>query len=169
MKEIKSWKGSIAIFLFAVFALLVVANWHGLRAQQAVAGAVAVQQVQPLYTCNQSITATGAANSGVVATLTPGITQRVYLCSVYIGEAANGAVTGAAGPVPIFTSTGLPSALVWWGNNATQGTGTFTLVADEVYPLLIPGALGTAVTIGVNSTGQSTDNVTIRLTGFFAP
>lgn len=140
-----------------------------LYAQQIVPGSTPTQSVQPLYNCNQTISATGAANTAVTATLTPPSGQYVYICTIDIQEVANGAVTGAAGPAPIFTTTNLPTNLVWWGNNATQGTGAFTNVLTGIYPLTLKSATaGTAFTI-VTSAGQSTDSVRINVTAFFAP
>lgn len=154
----------------ATLALLLVAAYLGPSlAQQVYPGATPVQAVQPLVTCNQTATATGAANTAVTATLTPPAGQYVYICSIDIVEAANAAVTGAAGPAPIFTTTNLPTNLVWWGNNATQGTGASTNVVTIHWPIQLKTATaGTAFTI-VTSAGQSTDNVRINVTGYFAP
>jgi hypothetical protein len=138
-------------------------------AQQLVPGATPIQAVQPLFNCNQTTTATGAANTAVTATLTPPAGQYLYICSIDIQETANAAVTGAAGPAPVFTTTNLPTNLVWWGNNATQGTGLNTGVLQVVYPFLLKTATaGTAFTI-VTSAGQSTNSVRINVSGFFAP
>lgn len=132
-------------------------------------GATLVQQAQPYVTCNQTNTATGAANTAVTATLTPPSGQYVYLCSIDIQEVANAAVTGAAGPAPIFTTTNLPTNLVWWGNNATQGTGQNTNVVSHDYPSYLKSSVaGTAFTIAT-SAGQSTDSVRINVAAFFAP
>jgi hypothetical protein len=140
-----------------------------LYAQQVFPGATPTQAVQPLTNCNQTATATGAANTSVTATLTPPAGQYVYICTIDIQEVANAAVTGAAGPAPIFTTTNLPTNLVWWGNNATQGTGAFTNVLTGIYPLTLKSATaGTAFTI-VTSAGQSTNSVRINVTAYFAP
>lgn len=138
------------------------------RSQQTVSNATSVQATPPLYPTQQFATATGAANTGVTATLTPGANQRVAVTYIYIVEVANGAITGAAGPNPIFTSTGLSTNLIWWGDNSTQGTGWQKVVADEQLgqqPIIT--AAGTAFAIGVNSTGQSTQTVRITIGGFF--
>lgn len=122
-----------------------------------------------LDACNVTGTATGAANTAVTVTITPPAGQFFYMCSVYIAQAANAAVTGAAGPAPIFTTTNLPTNLVWWGNNATQGTGLFTLVTDSTFDYPVKtAAAGTAFTV-VTSAGQSTNSVRINVTGYFAP
>lgn len=140
--------------------------WNA-RAQQSTPGATAVQQVQPLYNCNQTATATGAANTAVTATLTPPAGQFVYICSIYISLVANAAVTGAAGPAPIFTTTGLQNQLVWWGDNSSLTIGQLKPVTDIAYPLLVKtNATGTAFSI-VTSAGQSTENVRINVTAFF--
>lgn len=138
-------------------------------AQVQAPGATYVQQAQPLFSCNQTTTATGAANTAVTATLTPPSGQYVYICSIDIQEAANAAVTGAAGPAPVFTTTNLPTNLVWWGNNATQGTGQNTNVVSHDYPTFLKSATaGTAFTI-VTSAGQAANSVRINLVAFFAP
>ena len=170
MKWIKT--GILALSFVALFGLI-----H-LRAQQAVPGATPVQQTQPFYNCNQIQTATGAANTAVTTTLTPPSGQFVYICSIYIATVNNAAVTPAAGPAPIFTTTGLQNNMVWWGDNAggcavsacaAATTGYLIKVVDSVYPLLIKSnAAGTAFTI-VTSAGQSTQSVRINVTGFFAP
>lgn len=150
--------------LLVVFAVCFAAT-----AQQSVPGATPVQQVQPLYTCNQTQTATGAANTAVTITLTPPAGQSVYICSVHIVEVANGAVTGAAGPAPIFTTTNLQNNLVWWGDNSSLTTGQQKIVVDDVFPLLLKSATqGTAVTI-VTSAGQATQSVRLDVTALFAP
>lgn len=150
-------------------ALITVALIATPHAQQVLPGATPTQAVQPMYNCNQTATATGAANTSVTVTLTPPAGQYAYICTIDIQEIANAAVTGAAGPAPIFTTTNLPTNLVWWGNNATQTTGAFTNVLTGIYPLTLKSATaGTAFTI-VTSAGQSTNNVRINVTGFFAP
>lgn len=122
-----------------------------------------------LDACNVTGTATGAANTAVTVTITPPAGQYFYVCSIYIAQAANAAVTGAAGPAPIFTTTNLQTNLVWWGNNATQGTGLFTLVTDSTWAFPIKTQTpGTAFTL-VTSAGQSTNSVRLNVAGYFAP
>ena len=164
--------------LLAAFILTALTVGFVVHAQQPVPGATSTQAVQPLYSCNQFQTATGAANTAVTVTLTPPAGQFVYICSIYIASANNGAVTPAAGPAPIFTTTNLQNNLVWWGDNAggcsssacvTGNTGYLIKVTDSVYPLLLKSQTsGTAFTI-VTSAGQSTQNVRIDVTAFFAP
>jgi hypothetical protein len=166
----KLWLAVIALCFVAVF-------YRMMSAQQAVPGATPVQQAQPFYNCNQTATATGAANTAVTATLTPPAGQFVYICSIYISTANNAALTPAAGPAPIFTTTGLQNNLVWWGDNAggctstacaAGTTGALVKVTDVIYPLLVKSnSSGTAFSI-VTSAGQSTQNVRINVTGFFA-
>jgi hypothetical protein len=140
-----------------------------LLGQQIFPGATPTQSVQPLYNCNQTATATGAANTAVTATLTPPAGQYAYICTIDIQEVANAAVTGAAGPAPVFTTTNLPTNLVWWGNNATITTGVSVNVLTGIYPLTLKSATaGTAFTI-VTSAGQSTQSVRINVTAYFAP
>lgn len=149
----------VVVLLLAVSAL----------AQQLYPGATPIQQAQPLYACNQTATATGAANTAVTATLTPPAGQYVYICSIDITEAANAAVVAAAGPAPIFTTTNLPVNLVWWGDNGTFGTGAMKAVYVNNWNTipLKSNSPGTAFTI-VTSAGQSTESVRINVTGFYA-
>lgn len=151
----------------AAIALTVFGIWSRVHAQQAQPGAIAVQAVQPFYNCNQTATATGAANTAVTVTLTPPSGYYVYLCSIYIATVNNATLTPAAGPAPIFTTTGLQNQLVWWGDNSLATTGAKASVTDVTYPLLVKtNATGTAFTI-VTSGGQSTQNVRINVTAFF--
>lgn len=164
----KSSKLFLAAWALAILFAVAV-NLPATHAQVAQPGATAVQPYQPLYTCNQTATATGAANTAVTATLTPPAGQYLYICSIYIVSANNAAVTPAAGPAPIFTTTNLPTNLVWWGDNGIATTGLKSNITDVTYPLLLKTAIsGTAFTI-VTSAGQSTQNVRINVTGFFAP
>jgi hypothetical protein len=154
----------LAIALFIVGALTPI-----LFGQQIVPGSTPVQAWQPLYVCNQTATATGAANTAVTLTMTPPSGQYVYLCHVDISLVANAAVTGAAGPAPIFTTTNLPTNMVWWGTNETLGTGAMRPVIAlpfGVVPLKTATA-GTAFTI-VTSAGQSTETVRINASAFYA-
>jgi hypothetical protein len=150
-----------------VVLLLIALPWAA-NAQQS-SGVLVQQNATRLDACNVTTTATGAANTAVTATITVPAGQHFYVCYIHIAQAANAAVTGAAGPAPIFTTTNLQTNLVWWGNNATQGTGLYTLVTDSTFgfPLktLTPG---TAFTI-VTSAGQSTNSVRINVAGYFAP
>lgn len=160
-------RSNSTIFLM-LGAIIVIAIGVGAW-QQAQPGATAVQQAQPFYNCNQTATATGAGNTTVTATLTPPAGQYVYICSINGQEVANAAITGAAGPAPILTSSGLPVNLIWWGDNSTQVTGWQKQIVDTVYPLLLKGnAPGTAVSVA-STAGQATQNVRINITGFFAP
>ena len=141
--------------------------------QQAIPGATPVQQVQPLYVCNQTQTATGAANTAVTVTFTPPAGQFVYLCSFYASQtnpSSTTATTATAGPAPIFTTTNLQNNLVWWGQNSALAAGALYLAVDEVFPpwTIKAAAPGTAVTI-VTSAGLSTMNVRLNATAFFAP
>lgn len=153
----------------AIVALIALGFFLPLRAQQAIPGATPVQQVQPFTTCNQTATATSAGNGAAVATLTPPAGQYVYICSIYISEAINATVSGAAGPAPIETTAGLQNNMVWWGDNSSLAQGTFVKIVDDQFPLFLKSnASGTAFTI-TNSAGQSTQNIRINVTGFFAP
>lgn len=161
MYSIKKFVGVFAVAAVLGFGISTLA-------QVVQPGATPIQAFQPFYVCNQTATATGAANTAVTATLTPPSGQYVYLCSIDISVVANAAVTGAAGPAPIFTTTNLPNNLVWWGTNETLGTGAMRPViqlAFGVVPVKSATA-GTAFTI-VTSAGQSTENVRINVTAFF--
>lgn len=162
MKRYLSLGCLLAVLAFAVSPILVFG--------QTSSTGVAVQaSPSMLNACNVQTTATGAANTAVTATLTPPSGQYVYICYIHISQVANAAVTGAAGPAPIFTTTNLPTNIVWWGNNATQGTGAFTLVTDSTYGFPLKSAApGTAFTI-VTSAGQSTNSVRINVAGYYAP
>ena len=125
---------------------------------------------QSASNCDRTATATGVATTAaaVTVTLTPNVDQYVYICAIHIVEVANAAVTGAAGPAPLFTTTNLATNLVWWGDNATQGTGFHKIIVDKVFPIPLRTATrGTAFTI-VTSAGQSTQSVRLNLVGFFA-
>lgn len=154
---------SIAIALFIVGALTPI-----VFTQQAQPGATPIQAFQPFYVCNQTATATGAGNTAVTATLTPPSGQYVYLCSIDIVETANATVTVGAGPAPVFTTTNLPTNLVWWGDNSALAQGIMKNVITLPFgPVPLKSATaGTAFTI-VTSGGQSTQSVRINVTAFF--
>jgi hypothetical protein len=155
---------AVALVLGVMLGALVAVN-----GQQAVPGATPVQQVQPFTTCNQTATATSAGNGAATITLTPPSGQYVYICSIYISEAINATVSGAAGPAPIETTGGLQNNLVWWGDNSSLAQGVFVKIVDDQFPLFLKtNAAGTAFTI-TNSAGQATQNVRINVTAFFAP
>jgi hypothetical protein len=123
------------------------------------------QTAKDLKAASLETTATGAANTAVTATLSAVTGQCIYITDVYIAIVANAAVTGAAGPAPIFTTTGLPTNLVWWGNNTTLVIGDLKVVTDKhfVNPLKVPAS--TAFTI-VTSAGQSTESVRINVLAY---
>lgn len=150
-------------FVAALFAL-------PLHAQTPDPSATRVQQVQPLVVCDQSFTQTGAANGTVTATTgTPPGGTVFYVCTIDINEIANAAVTGAAGPAEVCATTNLPNNMTWWGSNATMTAGQLTPVITlswGAYPLKSTTG-GTAFTIACTG-GQSTYNVRVNMTGFFA-
>ena len=139
-----------------------------LLAQQPIPGATAIQQFPPLYACDQTATATGAANTAVTASIPAQNGKYIYVCHVDIFEVANAAVTGAAGPAPIFTTTNLATNLVWWGDNATQGTGWQKQITNNTWNTipLKTAAPGTAFTV-VTSAGQSTQSDRINISAFY--
>lgn len=168
MTSIRKYR--IHIVLLAIYAFCFTVGYSTTRvsAQYPVPGATPVQQVQPLYSCNQTATATGAGNTAVTATLTPPAGQYVYICTVDIVEAANATVVVGAGPAPLFTTTNLPTNLVWWGDNSALAQGVQKPVISLSWNMipLKSNAAGTAFTI-VTSGGQSTQNVRINVTAFF--
>jgi hypothetical protein len=121
--------------------------------------------------CTAHSTATSASNAVSTVTLTPPAGQYVYVCYIYIAEIINATVTGAAGPLPIFTSTGLVTNLVWWGDNSsTLASGGLIKIADTKFDFPLKTATpGTAFTIGSSGTGQATSNTRMNISGYFAP
>src|SRR5262245_30441999 len=99
--------------------------------------------------CNQTFTATGAANTAVTLTAPAQANLFFYVCSIDIVLVANAAVTGAAGPAPIFTTTGLLNNLVWWGDNGALTIGQQRPVVTLVFgpQLLRTATPNTAFTI----------------------
>jgi hypothetical protein len=163
-----NWKkiGTAAAALLCVATLVLYFGYSRAHAQALAAGATTVQQAQPLRSCDTTFSQTGAANTAVTITATPPPNQSFYICSVYIAIVANAAVTGAAGPAPIFTTTGLQTNLVWWGDNSSLTIGQLKVVTDVTYPWFLKA--GNPFTI-VTSGGQSTESVRINVTGFYAP
>jgi len=131
------------------------------------AGSAPAQQFQA---CNVTQTATGLASTAVTVTVPAGGSGFFfYICSIDISMVANAAVTGAAGPAPIFTTTNLQNNLVWWGDNSSLTIGQqrqiISLVFSPAGPLKT-ALSNTAFTI-VTSAGQATQNVRINVTGFY--
>jgi hypothetical protein len=133
-------------------------------------GAIIQQNATRADACTAESTATSAGNAVSTVTLQPPAGQFVYVCSIYIAEVANAAVTGAAGPLPIFTSTGLTTNLIWWGDNSSLTIGQLVKIADSRfdYPLKTASP-GTPFTIATSGGGQSTYNTRMAITGYFAP
>jgi hypothetical protein len=125
------------------------------------------QDAQDLKAATLETTATGAANTAVTATIAPVTGQCIYVTDIYIATVANAAVTGAAGPAPIFTTTGLPTNLVWWGNNTTQVIGDLKVATDKHFVNPLKVTQSTAFTI-VTSAGQSTESVRINVLAYAA-
>lgn len=151
----------------AILALILALPCAAL-AQGPAPGATPVQAYQPFYSCDQSFTATGVANTTVTVTAPAQSGKVFYFCTVDIATVANAAVTGAAGPAEVCTTTNLINNLTWWGDNSTYLTGQLKQVVAltfGVVPLksLVPS---TATTIACSG-GQSTYNVRINLTGFY--
>jgi hypothetical protein len=123
------------------------------------------QQGQDLKAATLTATATGAASTAVTATIGASSGQCLYITDIYIVLVANAAVTGAAGPAPIFTTTGLPTNLVWWGDNSTLTTGQMKPVTDKHYVNPLKVSSSTAFTI-VTSGGQASQSVRINVAGY---
>lgn len=151
-----------AILKFALFVAV-------LTAIPAVAapGTPVQQDAQDLKAAALQNTATGAANTAVTATIGAYVGGCIYVTDIHISQAANAAVTGAAGPAPIFTTTGLATNLVWWGDNSTVITGVQKVVLDHHFTNPLKVNPSTAFTI-VTSAGQSTHNVRINVLAYAA-
>lgn len=138
-------------------------------AQQS-SGSLIQQNPSRSDSCTAESTATSAGNAVSTVTLQPPAGQYVYVCSIYIAEVANAAVTGAAGPLPIFTSTGLATNFIWWGDNSSLTTGQLVKIADSRFDFPLKTASpGVAFTIATSGGGQSTYNTRMSITGYFAP
>lgn len=137
-------------------------------AQQQVSGATAIQAYQPLYSCDQTFTATGVANTTVTVTAPAQPGKVFYFCSIDINTIANAAVTGAAGPALVCATTNLVNNLTWWGDNSTVTIGVLKPVINLSFGVvpLKSLVLGTATTIACSG-GQSTYNVRVNITGFY--
>ncbi len=154
-------------FGLVISALLFGGYLHG---QQALpTGGTLVQPAPPQYPCNQTATATSAGNGSAAVSFAAVPGQAFYICSIYISEVANAAVTGAAGPAPIFTTAGLQNNLVWWGDNSSLTVGQLKVVTDVTYPFGQVKAIPNTTFSITNSAGQSTQNVRINVTGFYGP
>lgn len=113
-------------------------------------------------------TATAAGNAAATATIAAVVGQCLYITDIYIATAANAAVTAAAGPQPVFTSSGLPTNLIWWGDNGTYTTGQQKLVTDKHYvnPIRIPQS--TAFSIASSGAGQASYNTRTTIMAYAA-
>jgi hypothetical protein len=137
-------------------------------AQQPVPGSTPVQSYQPFYSCDQTFTATGVANTTVTLTAAAQSGMSFYLCSVDINTIANAAVTAAAGPAEVCATTNLINNLTWWGDNGTYTTGQLKPVIALAFGVVPVKTLqpGVAFTIACTG-GQSTYNVRVNVTGFY--
>lgn len=161
-----NWVRAVGI---GMLMLIGAATGSFMVAQNGVPGTITQESPTSLRAPVFTTTATGAANTAVTVTAPGQSGLYFYLCGVYIATANNAAVTAAAGPAPIFTTTNLPTNLVWWGNNGIATTGLLQVVTDAQLPVCLKTAApGTAFTI-VTSAGQSTMNARINITGYYAP
>lgn len=115
--------------------------------------------------------ATGLGNATVTATLTAKAGVHIYLQTVDVQMVANAAVTGAAGPAPIITTSTLFGgvALVWWGDNSSLTIGQQRQVVSAVFPpfSVRTNVLGNSITVTSSAAGQASQNVRINLTGCY--
>jgi hypothetical protein len=125
------------------------------------------QSATDLKSATLTATATGAANTAVTATIAAVTGQCLYVTDIYAAVVANAAVTGAAGPAPILTTTGLVTNLVFWGDNSSLTTGQMRVITDKHYVNPLKVSQSTAFTI-VTSAGQSTENVRINVQAYAA-
>ncbi len=87
----------------------------------------------------------------------------------YPTTSANAAITGAAGPAGVFTTTNLPTNQIWWADNATQGTGWHAIPMNVSWPTGLKTAqAGTSFSLAQTG-GQSTQSFRINCAGYFAP
>lgn len=138
------------------------------QAQSIPGGTLTQQSPTRLDACNVTATATGVANTTVTVTVPAVGSLSFYICTVEIVTAANAAVTAAAGPAPICTSTNLSTPLIWWGDNGTYTTGQQKIATNTTFG---PGGLktsqpGVAFTIACAG-GQATYNVRINVSGWY--
>lgn len=154
--------------LAALFVVMLVGVPTVASAQQAAQGATPVQAFQPLYSCDQSFTATGVGNTTVTLTIPAQTGKFFYFCHLDINIIANGAVTAAAGPAEVCATTNMVNNMTWWGDNGTYGTGQLKNVVTLQFGIAPLKSLlaGTATTIACTG-GQSTYNVRVNLTGFY--
>lgn len=112
-------------------------------------------------------TASGAGNTTVTCTLgPPPAGQFVYVHTCTSHEVANAAITGAAAPAGVLTTTNLPTNFIWSADNATQGTGWQKEIMKEVWPNGLKTAqAGTSFTIAQTG-GQSTQTFRINCAGW---
>jgi hypothetical protein len=132
---------------------------------------VGVQQSpQHLDAAQIECTATGAGNTTVTCTLGASVAsnQSVYVTNCTAHEVANAAVTGAAAPAGLLTTTGLPTNLIWWADNATQTIGWQKEVMKELWPTGLKTLAGTQFTIAETG-GQSTQTFRINCAGYIGP
>jgi hypothetical protein len=138
---------------------------------QTLAQSVIATRTQPdsqhLDAATIGCTATGAGNTTVTCTLgPPPAGQFVYVSNCTVHEVANAAITGAAAPAGLLTTTNLSTNLIWWTDNATQGTGWQKEVMKEQWANGLKTAQpGTSFTIAQTG-GQSTQTVRINCVGW---
>lgn len=156
--------------IFAIVTLITLIGYVGaVKAQQYNLAQLTQQSATTLTAAAVECTATGAGNTTVTCTLGPppaGLYVYVTNCTAH--QVANAAVTGAAGPAGVFTTTNLQTNLIWYADNATAGTGARTEAMKELWPNgLKTAAPGTSFTLAQTG-GQSTQTMRINCAGYFA-
>jgi hypothetical protein len=131
-------------------------------------GATPTYQTATMYNvCNVQATATGVANTSVVATVPAQGGYFFNVCSMEFTVVANAAVTGAAAPAQLYTTTGLATNLIFWGNNTTLVIGDSR---DQNHYYALPLQTTTAGTAFVvtGTGGQASQTIRINVTGFYS-
>jgi hypothetical protein len=151
---------------FLAFALILLWDWANIPPLEDRAVS-AQQQCQDFA----SVTATGAANTGVTASITgkPG----VFIYPIYIEATviANAAVTGAAGPAGTLNTTGFLNNITFMYDNSSLTIGQIKDITRLVLPLgsIRTSATNTNFTVANNAGGQSTMTLRINVIACYAP
>lgn len=163
-------KRSLYLFLALLLAVVGIGSVTGLYSQSGVPGTLVQNSPTELRASSVQCTATGAGNTTVTCTLGPPPGgQYVYITNCTVHEVANAAITGAAAPAGVLTTTNLGTNQIWWADNATQGTGWQKEVMKESWPWGLKTAQsGTSFTLAQTG-GQSTQSFRINCSGYYAP
>lgn len=124
-------------------------------------------------TCDEPVyaSATNTANNTFAATLAGVANKFIYIHTIDVQMVANAAVTGAAGPVPLLTTSTMfgGAVLVWWGDNSSLTIGQQRqIVAVTFSPFTLrTNVPGNSFTL-TSSGGQASQNVRINLVGCYS-